>query len=389
MSLRTLAAYLGGSRRAILEIAGERRALHLGIIFALSAALARDYDQEDLMGEPWRLAIPLAAALGASSILCLAAWIPLKLKDPEAPGFLGAWRSFAGLFLFAAPLAWLYAVPYERFLSPAEAARWNLITLGVVAAWRVFLMVRVLAVLMGYHLAGAMFLVLAFADTAALGALYFLPFPIIAVMGGIVLSPGDAVVGETAAVVLTLGALSLPLWWIGAIAYACGGRPRWRGAAPGRGGSGVRRSLWGLALASVAVWGLVLPFTQPEQVLRRRAERALESGRIAEALREMGRRSLEEYPPGWDPPPRLGHHREEPPLVEVIEALVAEPSAEWVRRSYLEKLRLELDSYNVPKKQRLLQALSAMPDGSPLASELRSRLDEAGAVPLEESDPGE
>ena len=50
-----------------------------------------------------------------------------------------------------APLAWLYAIPYERFLSPVGATRANLWTLGLVAAWRVLLIIRVLVVLLSYR----------------------------------------------------------------------------------------------------------------------------------------------------------------------------------------------------------------------------------------------
>src|SRR5437763_4576239 len=69
MGIGTLLRYLIGDRRAILEIAGNRHALWVGLLFVLSAGFAREYDGEDLLHEPWHLFIPLAASLVASLLL--------------------------------------------------------------------------------------------------------------------------------------------------------------------------------------------------------------------------------------------------------------------------------------------------------------------------------
>ena len=53
MKASTLPLYLIGSRRAILDIASSRWSLLIGAIFVLSAGFAREYDGEDLIGEPW------------------------------------------------------------------------------------------------------------------------------------------------------------------------------------------------------------------------------------------------------------------------------------------------------------------------------------------------
>ena len=44
---------------AILDIAADRRAVRIGFLFVISAALARDYDGEDLVHESWHLLIPI------------------------------------------------------------------------------------------------------------------------------------------------------------------------------------------------------------------------------------------------------------------------------------------------------------------------------------------
>jgi hypothetical protein len=55
MQVRTIFLYLIGNRQAILDIAADRRWLGIGALFVLSAGLAREYDQEDLVHEPWFL----------------------------------------------------------------------------------------------------------------------------------------------------------------------------------------------------------------------------------------------------------------------------------------------------------------------------------------------
>src|SRR4051794_11153260 len=121
MSIGTLLRYLIGDREAILAIAGTRHSLWIGFLFVLSAGLAREYDGEDLLHEPWHALIPLAASLASSLGLFTLAYGQAVCKGEswrEAPG---RYLSFLGLFWMTAPLAWLYAVPYERFLPPVEA----------------------------------------------------------------------------------------------------------------------------------------------------------------------------------------------------------------------------------------------------------------------------
>src|SRR5262249_61264180 len=109
--------------------------------------------------------------------------VELLTRAPD-PTFLSAPRSFLSLFWRPSPLPWFYAVPYERFLSVADAVRANLLTLALVSAWRVALMTRVVSVLMGYRVGAAFVLVMAYADAVALALLWFAPLPSITFMGG-------------------------------------------------------------------------------------------------------------------------------------------------------------------------------------------------------------
>ena len=67
--------------------------------------------------------------------------------EPKDISKLAQWRSFLALFWMTAPVAWLYAIPVERFLSSYQAAQANLTLLGVVSIWRVLLMARIISVL--------------------------------------------------------------------------------------------------------------------------------------------------------------------------------------------------------------------------------------------------
>lgn len=377
MRIGTLFRYLIGNRQAIQEIAADPWALGPGLLFVLSAALARDYDGEDLFSEPWRLLLPLGASVLSSLILfTLAFGLLIKLDEPR-PSFLAAYRSFLGLFWMTAPLAWLYAIPYERFLSPVDAAEANLWTLAVVACWRVLLMIRVLMTLMGYGAVAATFLVMVFADGVALTLLYASPLPVIQIMGGIRLSDRDRLVQAATRMVCLLATCSLPVWVLGAKNVYHDSEPTWQ-TAPSRGTEPLARvrSLWVLACCSVAVWGLFLPFTQPEQQLRGRVERAFREGRTAEALAEMSAHAKEDFPPHWQPPPNLPEWRADratDQLLEIWDELLATEPADWVRQVYLEKLweflryRYYWAEEDPPRVGRLL---SRLPEGPALVEKL-------------------
>ncbi len=391
MRVRTLLRYLIGDREAILQIAADRRAVWVGLLFVLSAGFAREYDGEDLLHAPWHVVIPLGASLLSSFLLFSIAYGALRLKRAPGPPFFSAYRSFLGLFWLTAPLAWLYAVPYERFLSPADAVRANLWTLALVSAWRVALMVRVVSVLMGYHALTALCVVMLFADALALAALQSVPLPVINVMGGVRVSESEAVLRNTALMVRVLGFCSLPLWLLCALLALAQSRPSWQTPPAqdlsARGG----RGLWFLGLASLAVWAAVLPFTQPEQQLRSCVERLLKGGKIAEGLAEMSAHSPEDFPPHWDPPPRVGYGEHLPPLLDVLEAIADGPPASWVRSAYLRKFAGLLRSRHSSdgELERIARILEQFPEGEQIldesvdeygysaGAELKRRLDEA------------
>lgn len=132
----------GGHRHSVLAVARCPGALIVGAMFVLGAAFARHWDKAITLGNlisPYL--ISLATALLVFSI------VRGTVRLGEAP--MSSFPSFLGVYWMTAPLAWLYAIPVETFLSEYDATVVNLLLLLAVAAWRVALMVRATAVVLG------------------------------------------------------------------------------------------------------------------------------------------------------------------------------------------------------------------------------------------------
>jgi hypothetical protein len=342
MTLLTLARFLVGDRGAIQSIVATRGAWALGLMFVLSAGFAREYDGEDLLHEPWHLALPLVASLATSLLLygliVLVAWRRSGLGWPVASGYL----PFVALYWLTAPLAWLYAIPYERFLSPADAVRANLATLGLVSLWRVALMTRVVSVVFRCHILEAMMVVMLFADAVALTLLSIVPLPIFSIMGGIRLTESEQVLLQVACNVRIAAILSLPVWAIGTLSLFV--FPRRPGGpwtpieefATQR--ATVARSAWIFAVALLAVGIGLLPLTQRQQQLRRQVETALKRGDVKIGIEVMSAHERDDFPPHWDPPPRIGFGETSPTLVDVLQVIAASEAPKWVEQIFAEKV---------------------------------------------------
>lgn len=338
MGIGTLLGYLFGSRAAILALAAHPWAWLVGLMFVLSAGFAREYDGEDLWHEPWHLLLPLVASLSASFLLYCILYGFSALTRKDGPSFLAGYRSFLGLFWLTAPLAWLYAVPYERFLDPLDATLANLGTLAVVATWRVALMVRVAVVLMGIPAFAATYRVLVYADGVLLLGLCLLPFPLIEIMGGARLTEAEAVVRDAAFNAAFLGGILLPILLIVSLIFQ--GEARWQ-MQPGIDAPShpVSWPVWMVAFLSLAIWTVVLPFTQPEQQLRHQVDVAYREGRIGDALAVMTAHSPEDFPPRWEPPPRYLKGEWAGSILEIWEEILRDAPSPWVRHVYLDKLQ--------------------------------------------------
>jgi hypothetical protein len=344
MQLRTLFLYLIGNRQAILTIAGGKQSLFIALLFVLSAGFAREYDQEDLVRNPGVLVIPLIVSTVAGSLLFVCAWLCRSAGGNAATFTIpDHYRSFLTLFWMTAPLAWLYAVPYEEFLSPVDSTWANLITLGVVSLWRVLLMIRVMQVLLGFPLPAAFFLVTLFGNIVAYVGLSIMNITsildeLISVMGGIPsLSPSQQIVQDVTNWVTGTSCLTIPLWLVGLIISRQVGTIRSpEPLHPHEAGPSRSTFIWALAGLSLLICVGILPFTQAKQRRASRVQALYNSQQQGEVLDFLSRHSREDFPPYWEPPPEKPE-RDPIAVIQALEHIQSHETASWVREAYFQK----------------------------------------------------
>lgn len=357
MTIATIVKYLVGNRRAILDIAASPQSTWLGLLFVLSAGFAREYDGADLLHEPWHLVIPLGASLVSSFLLFCVVFGMARRRGCKEVTFRDLYVTLLRLYWMTAPLAWLYAIPVERFLGPAEATQFNLSLLALVSFWRVSLMTRVVSVLFNASAWAAFFVVMFFADSLALAALRLSPLPVYDIMGGIRHTPSEIAIQNTACLIGIVGTLSWPIWLSILSVLFSWRQPTWKLAAVDQSAQGpARRSLWGLATCSVIVWVVVLPLTQPEQNLKWRVERDLKAGRLHEAIALMSAHEGRDFPPHWDPPPRTGYGERRPSIEKVMKAITATETKPWVRDIFVEKFEQSTSIFSEYREGRISES---------------------------------
>ncbi len=374
ITVATLVSYLFGSREAIRTLATHRDTVGLGLIFVLSAAFAREYDGENLLHEPWHLLLPLVASFGTSLVLFCLVDVVAWCRNSKRARFLSRYRSLLGLYWMTAPLAWLYAIPVERFLPPADATVANLWFLGIVSLWRVLLITRVFFVLYSQRDAAPspasfFFVVMLFADSLAVFLVSYIDLPILVVMGGVRLTDTESVLAGAKLLVTLFGVLTWPIWLIGTLGVACG-KTQWAWTEADISSHHPMSALVKcLAAASVLVWIAVLPWTQPEQQLRGSVERDLRSSHYRKALTTMSAHRRNEFPPHWDPP-HIGYPRERPRILKIVAALSSE-DVKWVRELFIDKLDAALGRHGLPQATLwvevdasvILAGLEGLPEG--------------------------
>jgi len=371
---RSLLRFLLGDRQAILAAAGTRGLLWLGLSFVLSAGLAREYDAEDLLHEPWYALLPIPASLVTSALLYWYVDRTARRCGLVAPPV--NYPQFLALYWLTAPLAWLYAVPVERFMTARDSVTANLAFLGIVSLWRVLLFGRVVSVLYGVVYWIALATVLMLVDALAIFVTCCTPVPAVGVMGGIGVPESQQPVAFVMAMVCLVAVIAWPALLI-AIYFIVNHGPRWTPARIHERRT-VSRSLWALAGAAIVIGMGVLPWTQPEQVLRRDVEKHVARDDWKGAVAIMSAHELADFPPHWQPPPeRLGRLKRETDRLSQI--LSASP-APWVRSHYLNRfgrvLLYDLPSTEISGEeiQPLLDLLEQSPASAEILATHRPRL---------------
>lgn len=335
LTMSRLPEFLFGDRGSITLAARDRSSLWIGLIFVFVAGLAREYDGADLRREPWHLFVPIVASVAVSMpiFLLVRCW---RDSDRTRIPFWADYLRFLSLFWLTAPLALLYAIPYERFMAPEAAMFANLWTLAAVAVWRVILISRISSVVFGRTFKASFFLVMLVADLFALAAMSRFAAPTLQIMGGIRLRSGEAALSEIALLLVLGTVFTIPIWLLGARralpAFDRGPRPVFPELRVSH------RATFVCAVLCAVPMLAALPITQREQRLRTDTELLLRAGRIDEAMTLMSRHAQSEYPPSWDPPPRIGWSEPEvPDVLAVMHYIAGHETAPWVRAIYLDK----------------------------------------------------
>ena len=342
MTIRTLARFLIGDRGVIATLSADPRALKLGLLFTISAGLAREYDAEYLLAEPWHVLLPLAASLAAASILWAVLSICLRPgRHPEGPTAYALYPRFLTAFWLTAPLAWSYAVPWERLLSETDAAYANLWTLGLVAAWRVLLIMRVASVLYRVRTFAACWPVLLFCSAMALVAVSQMNVQIVVIMGGVRLNEAEQALHSLARGVAMLSCLTLPLSALQCLTLVL--KPPELQLPPAPEPSPPTRGPWLLAGVAIAAGLIGLSLTQGQQARRFEVDRLVTAGEYRAAVDVLCAHPRDAFPPAWEPPPRELGDADTDALIGMTESLNSRREVPaWLLQAYGAKLRTAL-----------------------------------------------
>jgi len=358
LSIRDYAAYLVGNRQAILRISMSMGAVIIGALFVLSAGLAREYDGEDLLAEPWHLLIPFGASLVTSFVLFSAVWLAGRKRRTEPMPFWKAYRGFLSLYWATAPLAWLYAIPVERFMAPVPAVWLNYSLLLIVSIWRVVVITRAIAVTNSCSTGAACSIAVLISMIIATIASIIAPAPVSHFMSGIRIPPDELLVSQLTEL-MVCGAM--PGFLIALIsAFLLIKRDTaWRFPAEEGPHARLGRPLMGFAIAAVLIWIPLLPGPQSEQRLRRKVETEVDRSNFVGAIQLLSLHASTDFPPHWRPPPRTADdHRQYNTFILYREALRSNAPT-WVCDSY-RKATLAFISPGVPMFDSTSQQFDAL-----------------------------
>lgn len=280
---------------SIRAAAASPWSLLIGVLLVVSGGIARHYDKAALVAEwPLLLRGVGVSALNATLIFLLCCSI---IRAGRRWPFWRAYFGFLGVFWLTAPMAWLYGIPYERWMEPSSAASWNYLTLGLVSLWRVALMTRVVQALFNVSGGAALVTVWIVADTVAIVGLFDSGTQLMASMGGVGMSPDELARSTAAQTALSVACLSWPLLAIGMLVTWAHRRGEWTlDKVPA---AVVPTGAMTIAIASVLAWvGVAWPghaALERERTFEQRLQ--LASPEVAHAM--LAELDVDQMPPRW------------------------------------------------------------------------------------------
>lgn len=329
--------FLCGDAEAIRRLAVEPKALATMIVLVFTAAIARNYDQRYFFENSFLWVFGPILFSGVAAFFHLAVIHLLftkRLLQPDHPEYRFArfFPVFLTLFWATAPLAWIYAIPVERMTDLTTAAKWNVGFLGVVAAWRVALMARLLSVLIGTRFLKALGWVLVPASIEAF---------VVAIAGSNV---GNAIAASMAGIsnapeeTMILGILSAaiiggPISLVAGFGFALVRDHRDRSELsepPGRANTWSPQ-IWPIVLLVLGAV-IAVPF-QGELARNHEMERLIAEKRYGDAVEFLSNHRPEDFSPAKRLPPALYEysiHRELPEVLDVLEST----TPAWILEMY-------------------------------------------------------
>lgn len=340
MNLWTILRYLFGRARTIREVSQSSASIPLGIVLVLFTAVARNYDQSFVTESPLWLFGPLLFSSVSGAWLFFIVYdrcIKRHLAGKSPPAY-SQWRSFMGLFWMTAPIAWLYAIPVERFLDPIGAAKANITLLGIVSAWRVLLMGRVISIVNAVPLLRALAWVLVGAAFEVIIVVFFgglfggsFSKRILAGMSGMRNAPDEMLLlkalgfswnGAWVVLIVTLLALALFRYRDNAVAFS----PLKKERFP-----------WVSVIILMVVWLAIAWPAQHEQQCFRQHAKMISNEQYVLALAFLSAHRKGDFPTSRRLEPNPYEYRvweQLPPTV----ALLTTNTPPWVRETYLNHL---------------------------------------------------
>jgi hypothetical protein len=369
VNLWTALRFIFGNADAIREVARNRAALWTGIVLVLLTGIARNYDQNFFLESPLWLIGPLVFSFFSGSFL-FAILIPgfARRHFPEEHRRAPQWLTFMALFWMTAPVAWLYAIPVERFLDSYSAAQANVALLAIVSLWRVLLMSRILSVLFEIHFARGLGWVLVAASLEVIVVVFFgaifggsLDPSILAAMMGMRNSPEQALIDSV---------LGFVWGWSWAVLVLClivlgvrqfqGRILQFPGLLPGK-------VPW-VQLAIVSgIWAVIAIGPQKEQHRFISHAALIDKEAYPEALVYLGKHQQSDFPPSRRLEPNPYAYRVWPDLPPTV-ALLKPGTAPWIRHVYLNYMTISLSHFyprynSLTNVEAMLSAIERLPEG--------------------------
>ncbi len=313
------------------------------MVLVLLTGIARNYDQNFVLESPLWLIGPLAFSfLSGSFLYAILIRGFARGRMPEESRKEPRWATFMALFWLTAPVAWLYAIPVERFLDSYHAAQANIALLAIVSVWRVLLMSGVISVVLeipfqralGWVLVGASLEVII---VVFLGVLFGggLSRRILAGMSGMRNAPEENLLSSVLGFVWTWSWAVLVL---SAIVLAA---KRFRGEVRPLPKLSPGKVPWILLGSLTVIWiGIAIGPQRKQKHFVTHAE-LVRKAAYAEALAYLERHQQSDFPPGRRLEPNPYEYRVWEDLPPTM-ALLTPETAPWIRQIYLGHLTATL-----------------------------------------------